>query len=168
MRRGKAIERVLDAIQATPKKTDEEMRALDADELKTDKALKILCTGRTDAYEQALAALPKDKQKWWEEVLACEPDYFDLDEEPTMADAGGLLRFLKQAVLPSYTQRRTELKNRSLIRAQAFGEVLIPTGWNSLAVMRCISTVSSSVRLRCSSGCGNYAIPRIPTDPFRK
>jgi hypothetical protein len=32
------------------------------------------------------------------------------------------LRFLEQAVLPSHTQRRTELKNRSLIRAQAFGE----------------------------------------------
>ena len=38
----------------------------------------------------------------------------------------GLVRLLKQAVLPSHRQRRTELKNRPLIRAQAFGEAIDP------------------------------------------
>jgi hypothetical protein len=36
------------------------------------------------------------------------------------------LRFLEHDVLPSYTQRRTELKNRALIRRQAFGEAFDP------------------------------------------
>ena len=59
-------------------------------------------------------------------MLACEPDDFDLDEAPATADRAGLLRFLKQEILPSYTQRRTELNNRSLIRAQALGEAFNP------------------------------------------
>jgi hypothetical protein len=91
-----------------------------------DKALKILRINESDAYAQALAALPKAMQAWWEEVLACEPDDFDLDEAPATADRVGLLRFLDQEVRPSHTQRRTELKHRSLIRAQAFGESLDP------------------------------------------
>ena len=123
---GKPIERPINAILATQKKTHEEMTVLDADELKIDKALKILRTGRSDAYEKALAGLPEDKQEWWEDALAREPDYFDEDEEAFTEDAAGLLRFLEQEVLPSYTQRRTELKNRSLIRRQAFGEAFDP------------------------------------------
>jgi hypothetical protein len=123
---GKPSERALDAILATPKKTVEEMRALDADGLKTDKALKILRTGRTDAYEQALAALPKVKQVWWEDELTRESDYFDMDEEPVTADIAGLLRFLEQEVLLSHTQRRTELNDQSIIRTQAFGEAFDP------------------------------------------
>ena len=91
------------------------MPALDADELKTDKAVKILRTDRSDSYERALAALPKDQQAWWEEVLAREPDYFDMDEETVTADATGLLRLLEQDLLPSYAQCRTELMNRALV-----------------------------------------------------
>jgi hypothetical protein len=123
---GKPSERVLDAIQATPIETDEDLRALDGAELMIDKALKILRTGNADAYAQALTALPKDTQARWEEVLACEPDYFGLDEAPATADIAGLLRFLEQEVIPSYTQRRTELKHQSLIRAQALGEAIDP------------------------------------------
>jgi hypothetical protein len=41
-------------------------------------------------------------------------------------DAAGLLRFLEQELLPSHTQRRTELKNRALIRIQALGEAFNP------------------------------------------
>ena len=88
-----------------------------------DKALTILRTGDFDAYEKALAMISEEKQAWWEEVLAREPDYhLAMDEEPATADAAGLLHFLEQEVLPSHTQRRTELNNRSLIRTQAFGE----------------------------------------------
>ena len=123
---GKPIERAIDAIQVTQKKTDEEIIALDADEAMTDKALKILRTGDFDAYEKALAMISEEKQAWWEEVLAREPDYLAMDEEPATADAAGLLHFLEQEVLPSHTQRRTELNNRSLIRTQAFGEAFDP------------------------------------------
>ena len=48
-----------------------------------------------------------------------------MDEELATADVAGLLRFLEQKVLPTYTQRRTELNNQPLIRAQAFGEAFI-------------------------------------------
>ena len=68
---GKPSERALDAILATPKKTDEQMRELEADERMTDQALNILRTGNADAYEQALVALPQNKQARWEDVLAC-------------------------------------------------------------------------------------------------
>jgi len=122
----KPVERARDAIQATPKKTDEDMRELDADELRTDQALRILHAGNSAAYAQALAALPKATQAWWEEVLAREPNDFDLDEEPATANATGLLRFLEKEVLPSYTQRRTELKHQSFLRAQALGEAFDP------------------------------------------
>ncbi len=50
----------------------------------------------------------------------------DEDEEPATRDAAGLLRFLEKEVLPWYVQRRKELENRPLIRAQAFGESLDP------------------------------------------
>ncbi|HKH20046.1 MAG TPA: hypothetical protein VKB53_03940, partial [Gammaproteobacteria bacterium] len=114
------------AIQATPKETDQDLRALDANEAMIDQALNILRTGKADAYAQALAIVPKATQAWWEEVLAREPDDFDLDEAPTTAETVGLLDFLEQAVLPSYIQRRTELNNQSLIRAQALGEAFDP------------------------------------------
>jgi hypothetical protein len=42
------------------------------------------------------------------------------------ADAASLLRFLEGEILPWYPMRRTELENRPLICAQAFGEALDP------------------------------------------
>jgi hypothetical protein len=42
---GKPSERSLDALRATPKETDEQMRALDANKRMTNKALRILRTG---------------------------------------------------------------------------------------------------------------------------
>jgi hypothetical protein len=145
--------RALDAILATPTETDEDLRALDGAELMIDKALKILRTGNSAAYAQALAALPKAMQAEWEDELACEPDDLDLDEAPATADRAGLLRFLEQEVRPSHTQRRTELNNQSLIRApKPWVRRLIPTGWNSLAVTRCILTANWKEHSPCSSG----------------
>ncbi|HKF96195.1 MAG TPA: hypothetical protein VKB96_16710 [Gammaproteobacteria bacterium] len=123
---GKPIERARDAIQATPTETGEDIRALDAAEAMIDQALKILRTGKADAYENALAALREDTRKWWEDELSCNPRELDEDEETATPDTAGLLRFLEKEVLPWYAQRRTELKNRPLIRAQAFGESLDP------------------------------------------
>jgi hypothetical protein len=42
------------------------------------------------------------------------------------ASAESLIRFLETKVLPWYENRRRELENRSLIRAQAFGEAVDP------------------------------------------
>src|SRR5215217_3772913 len=46
---GKPSEQALSAIQATPKKTDEDMRELDGDERMHNKALKILRIAKSDA-----------------------------------------------------------------------------------------------------------------------
>src|SRR5215204_4092825 len=48
---GKPVERALDAIQATPTETDEDLRALDGAEAMVDKALKLLRTNKSDAYD---------------------------------------------------------------------------------------------------------------------
>ncbi|MGI8740661.1 MAG: hypothetical protein ACR2KU_13970 [Gammaproteobacteria bacterium] len=123
---GKQIERVVDAIRATTDETAHETRALDEDEGMTLKALDILRTGTSKAYEKALAALREDTRDWWKDCISRDSDDFDEDEEPATPDAAGVWRFLEKEVLPWYSQRRKELENRPLIRAQAFGESLDP------------------------------------------
>jgi hypothetical protein len=118
----KQIERVADAIRATPEETAQEIRELDQDEAVTLKALKILRTGKPDAYEKAIAALHQDTREGWEDNISGDPEDLDEDEETATPDAAGLLRFLEKEVLSWYVQRRKELENRLLIRAQAFGE----------------------------------------------
>ncbi len=122
----KPIERVVDAIRATPEDTLRDLKALDEDESTTTKALDILRTNKKDAYDKALAALPADTREWWGERLSQDPDDLDEDEEPVMQDAACLKRFLEEEVLACHTQRRKELANRPLISAQAFGETLDP------------------------------------------
>ena len=68
----------------------------------------------------------EDTQQWWADTLACDPDELEEDEEPFIADAEGLRRFLDGEVLPWFEARKKELANRSLIRDQAFGESLHP------------------------------------------
>ena len=46
------------------------------------------------------------------------------------------MRFLEGETLPWYAMRRTELGNRPLICAQAFGEALDLTGWSGSAATR--------------------------------
>jgi hypothetical protein len=120
------IERVVDAIRATPQDTAEEIRELDEDQGMTEKALQILRVGRRDAYEKALAVLRADTRDWWKDKLACDPEELGEEEELATPDVTALLRFLEKDVLPWYAQRRKELENRPLIRAQAFGESLDP------------------------------------------
>ena len=130
---GKQIERVVDAIRATPEDTAEHTRGLDDDEAMTAKALKLLEDGRADAYEKALAALRTDTREWWEDTLEVDPDGYDDDEEPATPDVDGLRRFIEKEMLPWCTQRRKELENRPLIRAQAFGQSLDPDKLTQLA-----------------------------------
>ena len=119
-------ERVVDAISATVADTQEAMTDMAADEAMTRRALELLGSRRNDAYEAALAALRDDKQTWWADTLACDPDDLGEREEPATADVEGLRRFLEAKVLPWFENRRKELANRPLIREQAFGEALDP------------------------------------------
>ena len=130
---GKQIERVVDAIRATPEKTAEESRDLNEDESMTAKAVAILDAGKPRAYENAIAALRADTREWWEDVLSRDPEDFDEGETPFTPDADGLRQFIERDLQPWYVQRRKELENRPLIRAQAFGQSLDPDKLSRLA-----------------------------------
>jgi hypothetical protein len=117
---------VVDAIRATPAETAEDLADLVEDEAMTRRALDLLGAGKADAYDAALTVLRKDTRHWWEEVLAHDPDEQEEVQEPYTGDAASLLRFLEGETLPWYAMRRTELSNRPLICAQAFGEALDP------------------------------------------
>ena len=106
--------------------TRKDLTDMAADEAMTRRALELLGSRRNDAYEAALAALRDDKQTWWADTLACDPDDLGEREEPATADVEGLRRFLEGKVLPWFENRQKELTNRPLIREQAFGEALDP------------------------------------------
>jgi hypothetical protein len=131
------IERVVDAIRATPEETAQETEVLDESEAMTTKALEILRTDKPKAYENALAVLHKDTRDWWKDYISSDPEILDEDEEeneePATPDAAGLLYFLEGEMMSWYVQRRKELGNRPLIRAQAFGESLDPDKLERLA-----------------------------------
>ena len=122
------LERVVDAIRATTEETVEEIREMKDDEAMTERALNLLESKRNDAYEAALDALREDTRQWWESML--DPDMVQLDEDEGdasyAADVESLHGFLEGKVLPWFETRRKELSNRSLIREQAFGEVIRP------------------------------------------
>ncbi len=92
----KQIERVVDAIRATPEETAQKTRDLDADEAMTTKALEILHTGKPKAYEKALAVLHEDTRDWWKDCISSDPDDLDEDEEQATPDAAELLYFLEK------------------------------------------------------------------------
>ncbi|MBT5245830.1 MAG: hypothetical protein HOL66_16485 [Rhodospirillaceae bacterium] len=130
---GKQIERVVDAIRATPEETAVEARDLDEDEGMTKDAVVILDAGKPKAYEQAVAVLRADTREWWEDLLSRDPGDYDEDQEPATPNAAGLRRFIDRDLQPWYAQRRMELENRPLIRAQAFGQSLDPDKLSRLA-----------------------------------
>ena len=130
---GKQIERVIDAIRATQEETAEESSDLDEDEGMTAKAVAILDAGKPKAYEQAVAALRADTRECWDDMISRDPEDVDEDEDPFTADSDGLRRFIEKELRPWYVQRRKELENRPLIRAQAFGQSLDPDKLSRLA-----------------------------------
>jgi hypothetical protein len=130
---GKQIERVVDAIRATQEETTEEFSDLDEDEGMTANAVAILDAGKLNAYEQAVTTLRADTREWWDDMISRDPEDFDEDEEPFTADVEGLRRFIEKDLRPWYVQRRKELENRPLIRAQAFGQSLDPDKLSRLA-----------------------------------
>jgi hypothetical protein len=117
---------VASAIRATADDTTKDFADMEEDEAMTRRALNLLTASQDGEYQAALTALRDDTRQWWKDVLACDPDELDEDEEPYTPDAGGLRRFLEGEVLPWFETRPTELVNRPLIREQAFGESLDP------------------------------------------
>jgi hypothetical protein len=130
---GQQSEGVSDAIRATPEETAEQQADVEEDESMTQKALKILHQGGVGAYEKALAALRNDTREWWETSLEDDPEDLDEDEKPPTPNVDGLQRFLENKLGPWYAQRRKELENRPLIRAQALGEAFDPNKLGQLA-----------------------------------
>ncbi len=120
------IEHVLDAICATARETEDDLREVQEDEAMTRRALDLLGSRRNDAYEAALAALREDTREWWTDMLARDREELEESEPPATADVEGLHRFLEDEVLPWFENRKKELTNRPLIREQAFGEALDP------------------------------------------
>ena len=123
---GNQTEGVSIAIRATPEETTEKRADVEEDAAMTQKALKILRQGEGGAYEKALIALRDDTREWWKTSLEDDPEDLNEDEKPPTPNVDGLQRFLENKLGPWYAQRRKELENRPLIRAQAFGESLNP------------------------------------------
>src|SRR5277367_587746 len=88
--RSDQVDNIGEAVRATASDVEEEIRDMRADEAMTRRALKLIASGRNDAYEVAMAALREDTQDWWADVPARDPDELDEGEEPATADAGGL------------------------------------------------------------------------------
>ena len=57
-------ERVVDAIRATATDTEEDIREMQEDEAMTRRALDLIGSRHSDAYEAGLAALREDTQAW--------------------------------------------------------------------------------------------------------
>ena len=119
-------ERAGDAMRACPRETEDEIRENAEEEAGIRRALDLLDDSRADSYAAALIALNEGLRSEWAELLARDPGEAGTDEAPRTPDALGLRAFLEGEVLAWFETRGKELANRSLIRAQAFGESLDP------------------------------------------
>jgi len=126
-------EAVSDAITATEEQTAANLADLESDQAMTEEALRLLESKSPTAYSRALAVLREDTREWWEKQLTWEADDYEEDQTPYRADAESLRRFLESEILPWYKNRRRELENRPLTRAQAFGEAVHPHRLERLA-----------------------------------
>jgi hypothetical protein len=67
-------------------------------EAMTQRAIKLLGSESSDAYQAALAALREDVRAGWANELARGPDELGEGEEPATANVEGLRRFLEGEV----------------------------------------------------------------------
>jgi hypothetical protein len=117
---------VVNAIRATAADTEEAVREMQEHEAMTHRAIKLLDSESSDAYQAALGALPGDVRAGWANELARSPDELEEGEERATANVEGLRRWLKGEVQRWYDNRNNELATRPLLREQAFGEALDP------------------------------------------
>lgn len=119
-----------DAINSTPEQNSRDIADLEEDDKMTARAIKLLHLGKGGAYKKALTALRDDTRDWWEETLE-EQD--DDEENQYTPDKEGLLLFLNGKVQNWLEEHRTEIENRPLIQAQAFGDAVDPDRLERLA-----------------------------------
>ncbi len=76
------VEPIVDALIVESRGTTEDLLELKKRQASAQKALEILSTGITGAYEAALAELDELTCSSWQEQLAQEPEDLDDDEDP--------------------------------------------------------------------------------------
>ena len=82
------FEKVVDAIRATHAETAEDLADLEEDH----DAAGARSAGRRQGrrLRRGVDRAARGHRHWWEEVLACDPDELEEDQEPYTADAAGL------------------------------------------------------------------------------
>lgn len=120
-----------EAIRHAPERDQPDVDDAVEDERLTRKGIAVLEGG--GAYTKGLAAIRSDTRGWWDDVLADDtathPDGQPNEGDeyiPYRADAASLLRFLKDDVLPTIEQTRSQAVRRPAIRLQAYGESIDP------------------------------------------
>jgi hypothetical protein len=124
---------VVDAIRTTATDTKQAIREMQEHQAVTHRAIKLLGSESSDAYQAALAVLPENVRASWANELARSPDELEEGEEPATANVEGLRRFLEGDVQRWYDNWNNELATRPLLREQAFGEALDPDRLERLA-----------------------------------
>lgn len=132
--------RVGEAIRSADDR-DAHLADIATDEAQVAQALAVLRSGRSDAFDEAVPALPEATREWWQEALQpeeVEPEErtpFDWNEHggAYTADGAGLARFLTTEVQPWLATLRKQEEQAPLIREQAFGESLDPDKLGRLA-----------------------------------
>jgi len=79
----------------------------------TEKADRILQSGRGDVYKRALKTLPPESRQWWEEQL---------DEGEVEATFDSLSDFITFDLLRACRSNLAEIRNHEAIKNQVFGE----------------------------------------------
>jgi hypothetical protein len=119
---------ILGAITATPAATAKELVELKNREASARRAFEILNAGKADAYKAALAELDERTQADWKDQVTPELEDANEDEdedaEQYTAGTDGLAKYLECSVLPDCVKKLRYVENRSVIRAQIFGEAL--------------------------------------------
>jgi hypothetical protein len=133
------VEPIIDFFTQSPWRTPEDLPELKKRQASARKALEILSTGKSGAYDAAVFELDESTRQSWEEQIAPEPEDLDEDEdpegdeEPFTADPTALAQYLKDSVLPQLAKHLGFIENRHLIREHVLGEAVECTKLESLS-----------------------------------
>jgi hypothetical protein len=125
---------VLEAVQASEQDNHQMLAALDGEETRLQRTLRILRRGGQRVYERALAALPENIQAAWQQELEDAAEQNDDEGQETMdASPMSLRQFLEAVVLPQLTRRRQAIHHRPQLRDHAIGLAIARTDLERLA-----------------------------------
>ena len=120
-------------LKTSTEEEESDRRYINSHEQETDKAIELLHAGHEDAYASALELLPEDVRHSWSEQLTWEAGDYQPGDEPYIASAQSLLRFLQGQIGEWYESVHDELDARPMVRVQALGEALDPDKLERLA-----------------------------------